>query len=203
MPHRITVDPVAGVVHARYLGEVTLEERELIIGAALERSREAGLSRILLDFREAHTAGADEAAYDRVAAYWAPRLMQSRLACLVTYDHQISNRIEQLVRARGVAVERFHDFDAAMAWLAEPDGDAGDAAGPPAAAAQAPPPTDPRRVQRLLREVLDPALRVPDGVVRAVEQLLRELLEAGLPEEEALAIARRMSLAILRAASAR
>lgn len=186
MPCEIVVEEVDRLIHVRYSGEVTLEERLAIARKVLDDVERTGIHGLLLDFRDAQSLGKDPADCTRMADHCTPRLPQdARLAYLLRYDHQLDESLETLMRSRGVQVERFHDAATATAWLqgAEPADPVG---------AGAPPQPELHRAFRLVGEVVDPATPVSPDQFAAIGELVQELLAQGVDEPTVRQLAGRM-----------
>ena len=124
MPFEITVDTAARVLLVRYSGEVGMDDRLRLARQVLEKAQATGIFRWLLDFRRAQSRGADPSGTRCMADEFTSRFPPGvRMAYLLTYDHQLDDSLEKLLRARGVPVERFRDLDAAMTWLQAVDDD--------------------------------------------------------------------------------
>ncbi|HEU4991331.1 MAG TPA: DUF3224 domain-containing protein [Luteimonas sp.] len=123
MPYDYTVDEDRNFLWVRYSGVVTVAERhaaaEHILGEVTGPARD----RVLLDYRRANSLAIDEATSTALADYLANVLdgASVRIAWLVNYDHQLDPVVESKSRERGIANERFHDFERAVAWLTTPD----------------------------------------------------------------------------------
>lgn len=134
MPYDFAIDQERQLIGVRYSGVVTLEERRAAAQHVLGEAASPDMRRILLDYRPATSLARDEAAADALVDYLARTLgeRRARVAWLVNYDHQLHPLVEGKLREGGIATARFHDPDAALAWLQKDD------APPVAAAAPAP-----------------------------------------------------------------
>ena len=188
MAFEIVFDPVARVLRARYSGEVTLEERLGLARRILQDAERTGVYRLLLDFRDAQSRGADPQEVGRVADELSARLPgDARIAYLLRYDHQLDDSLEVAVRSRGVRIERFLDMTAAVAWLQQDD--------PPRGAGE-PGDADLDHAFRLAAESVDPAARLSPEQLSVLGELVHELLATGMDEATILRLARRVSAAM-------
>ena len=195
MPCEIEVDKVAGIVHARFSGEVGLDERLAIARKVLDEAARIGIYRLLLDFRDAQSLGSNPQSCKVIADHCTPRLPpDARLAYLLTYDHQLDGTLEALMRARGVLAERFGDIGAAMAWLQAPERVAIDAIGDVDVEAAAP--SDLQRAFQVVGEVIDFGTPVSPEQFAAIGGLVHELLAKGMEEATVRGIASRMAAAM-------
>lgn len=143
MPYDFVVDQPRQMLWVRYSGTVTAAERYAAAAHVLPQAGVRELRRVLLDYRRATSLSMDDAASTALADYLAAHFGErgARVAWLVTYDHQLDPMVEGKLQERGIASERFRDFDEAVAWLqeaAEPVADANESpatepepAGPP------------------------------------------------------------------------
>lgn len=123
MPYDYVVDQERKLLWVRYSGAVTADERRAAAEYVLGQATGPDMRRILLDYRRATSLGMDEASSTTLAQYLADQLgaRGARVAWLVNYDHQLDTAVELKTRQLGVANQRFHDFDDAVAWLTRPD----------------------------------------------------------------------------------
>lgn len=123
MPYELVVDQERKLLWARYSGVVTIDERRAVAEAAVGDGANHGMRRFLLDFRRATTSSTDEASAEALAEYLGGKVQGRRMraAWLVTYDHQLDPAIEQKAHDVGIEIQRFRDFDAAVAWLQRPE----------------------------------------------------------------------------------
>lgn len=125
MPYEVVVDQERQMLWVRYSGVVTFAERRAVAELAMNGGGR-DLHRFLLDFRRASTPSTDAASVMALEEYLAAAAAgrQLRAAWLVTYDHQLDRAIEGAARDAGIEIERFRDYDAAVAWLQRPEPDA-------------------------------------------------------------------------------
>ena len=186
MAFEIVVDTAAQILRARYTGEVGLEERMSLGRRVLEEAERTGIYRILLDFRAAHARVGNTDDVGRMADMVAPSLpSDARLAYLMRYQHQDDEAVGDLVRTRGVEVERFTNPDVALAWLQEdrPGGQPEPPAGDP----------EPNRAYRLVADAIDPAIQLSPRQFAALGELAQELLGRGVDDATVRQITLRMS----------
>lgn len=131
MPYDYVVDEPRRMLWVRYFGTVTAAERHAAAEHVLPQPEVRDLRRVLLDYRRATSLSMDEAASTALADYLAAHFGErgARVAWLVTYDHQLDPMVEGKSEERGIASERFRDFDEAVAWLQESAEPVADAAG--------------------------------------------------------------------------
>lgn len=206
MPFEIKHDRAAGILHARYGGVVDMAQRIALARRVLAEAERTGSYRWLLDFRDAQSLVAEEADVARMADEFSPQLPAgTRMAYLLRYDHQLNAALEDSMRSRGVPVERFHDADAAIAWLqATGDGVEGDDGrdvepGPgqaPAPAATDDPQVDLRHALRLVGEIVEANAPVSPDQFAALGELVQALLEAGLDDAAIRRVCGRMAHAM-------
>lgn len=190
MPLEIVVDTAARILRARYTGEIGVADRHGFARQVLEKAQRTGIYRWLLDFRQAQSRGSAPAEIRRMADEFTPQFPHGvRMAYLLSYDHQLDDSLESIVRSRGVLVERFHDLDAAVAWLQAGDTDAANAPESPESPAA-------RRAFRLVDEAIDPAARLSPEQFTAIGELIDVLLAAGIDDATVARLARRMSAAM-------
>src|SRR5690606_33513666 len=91
MPYDFTIEPDNHLVRVRYSGLVTVEERRAAVQQVIGEAVGPGIHRVLLDYRGANAAPADEAAAEAVADAAAALMLARgmRVAWLVNYDHQL------------------------------------------------------------------------------------------------------------------
>ena len=192
MPCELVVDDVAGILHARYSGEVTLDHRLDISLQVVDRLERERIHRVLLDFRSAQSFGNDPDGCRRIVEACLPRLdPRVRLAYLLNYDHQVDPSVESLVRQLGINARRFQDRERAMAWLAEPD------APVPAGAEGTDTDVSPvARSIRLVAEVVGPEAATNPDQFAALGELVHDLLATGMDEAKVRQVAGRLSEAM-------
>jgi hypothetical protein len=119
MPYDFVVDEQRKMLWVRYSGTVPVGERRAAAEHILSQPGNRELRRVLLDYRRATSLNMDEAASTALADYLAGHFGErgARIAWLVTYGHQLDPLVETRSKERGIASERFHDFDKAVAWL--------------------------------------------------------------------------------------
>ena len=119
MPYDIVVDQQRQLVWVRYSGTVTAGERRAAAEEVLAKPASRAMRGFLLDYRRATTLGMEESASTNLAEYLAANFSgnDTRVAWLVTYDHQLEPVVEGKSLERGMATKRFRDFDEAVAWL--------------------------------------------------------------------------------------
>ena len=119
MPYDFVVDEQRKMLWVRYSGTVPVGERRAAAEHILSQPGNRELRRVLLDYRRATSLNMDEAASTALADYLAGHFGErgARIAWLVTYGHQLDPLVEAKSKERGIASERFHDFDKAVAWL--------------------------------------------------------------------------------------
>lgn len=189
MPFRIVVDTSARIVRVRYRGDVSPDDRLVFAEQVMDEADRAGMHRLLLDFRDAQSLGGRDEDFRWVAEVCAARFPpHARLAYVVRYEHQLNERLEALIRARGVQVGRFLDVAKAIAWL-----QAATLAAVDPAPAAAPARTDPVRAYRLAVEAAEPASAVSAVQFAAIADLVQVLLAKGLDEATIQQIAGRMA----------
>ena len=186
MAFEIVVDTAAQILRARYTGEVGLGERMALGRRVLEEAERTGIYRILLDFRSAHARVGNVDDVGRMADMVAPSLpFDARLAYLMTHQHQVDDAVGELIRTRGVEVERFTDPDVAVAWLqedrsvAQPEAPAHD--------------LEPNRAYRLVADAIDPAVQLSPPQFAALGELAQELLARGIDDAATQRIVGRLS----------
>lgn len=181
MAYDIFLERNGRILRVRYSGRVDIEERKAAAENVLGRAAHDGISRFLLDYRQATCRIGDEPSSQALAQYLAGKLgnRKARVAWLVTHDHQLSASVEDLTRSYGVANQRFNDLDAALAWLEQPDE-------PEPAAVPL------RPALALAMEASDPQVPMPPVQFAAIVQLVQELLDAGIEQPVALRLASRM-----------
>jgi hypothetical protein len=123
MPYDYSVDKERNFLWVRYSGVVTIAERRAAAEHVLGEVTGPARQRVLLDYRRANSLSIDEATSTALADYLATVLDAGgvRIAWLVNYDHQLDPVVESKSRDHGIASERFHDFERAVAWLTTPD----------------------------------------------------------------------------------
>lgn len=121
MPYDVVVDQQRQLVWVRYSGTVTAGERRAAAEEVLAKPVSRAMRGFLLDYRRATTLGMEESASTNLAEYLAANFSgnDTRVAWLVTYDHQLEPVVEGKSLERGMATKRFRDFDEAVAWLQE------------------------------------------------------------------------------------
>jgi hypothetical protein len=119
MPYDFVVDEQRKMLWVRYSGVVPVGERRAAAEHVLSQPGNRELRRVLLDYRRATSLNMDEAASTALADYLAGHFGErgARIAWLVTYGHQLDPLVEAKSKERGIASERFLDFDKAVAWL--------------------------------------------------------------------------------------
>ena len=152
MPYDFVVDQERQMLWVRYSGMVTVAERQAAAEHVLGEATSPDIRRILLDYRRATSFATDETSGTALAEYLAGMLARrgARVAWLVNYDHQLDPIVEDKTRQRGVANERFHDFEEAVAWLQRPERVAEPAAGADARGAKAEPAGTPLAMEMAL-----------------------------------------------------
>lgn len=119
MAHELRADPALALINVVYYGELAASEREQTIHETARLLSETDFRRVLVDLREATIVS--EPTHVLVALAHeiahAPALYSSRVAYLVTPEQEANRIIENMAVARDVLVGRFHDRDAAIAWL--------------------------------------------------------------------------------------
>lgn len=183
MAYDIFLERNGRILRVRYSGRVDIEERKTAAEKVLGRATHDGISRFLLDYRQATSDLGDEPSSQALAQYLAGKLgnRNARVAWLVTHDHQLSASVEDLTSGFGVASRRFRDLDAAFAWLEQPDEPEPEPAAVPL-----------RPALVLAMEASDPQVPMPPVQFAAIVQLVQELLDAGIEQPVALRLARRM-----------
>lgn len=123
MPYDVVIDQERQMLWVRYSGTVTVAERHAAAENVLGQGGGPEVRRFLLDYRRATSSSTDEASGEALADYVVGRLGKpgARVAWLVTYDHQLDPMVEEKMRKRGIANERFRDMDEAVAWLLQPE----------------------------------------------------------------------------------
>src|SRR5690606_13200886 len=118
MAFEIVVDSVAGILRARYTGEVGLDERVSFARRLLHEAERTGIRRWLLDFRGAQARVGRPDDVERMADELALRIpLDARIAYLMTHLHQVDDEVGALLRSAGIEVERFTDPGRAITWL--------------------------------------------------------------------------------------
>lgn len=186
MAYDITLERDGRILRVRYSGQMDINGRRAAAEGVLELAVHAGISRFLLDYRQASCLVGDEASSQALAKYLADKLghRNARVAWLVTHDHQLSTSVEDLTRSFGIANKRFNDLDAAFAWLDRADIE--ELGAPPATASPV------RRALALAMQASDPQDPMAPAQFAAIVKLVQELLNAGMEETVALGAARRM-----------
>lgn len=122
VPFEMTVDTLSSLLYVRFFGVVNVEARRAALGEARHLISTRNLSRVLTDYREAtfRFDSFEAANHFATAMATSPELRQCRVA-FVGERSQVNNfLVETLTAARGLHSHRFHDCEAALAWLSEP-----------------------------------------------------------------------------------
>ncbi len=129
MAHELRTDPALALVEVVYRGPTGAAERAKAIHEGARLLSELGFRRVLVDLREATIAVEPTHVLAGLAHHMAhaPAVGNSRLAYLVSPEQEANRIIENMASARHMRVERFHQREAALAWLLEepPAADAG------------------------------------------------------------------------------
>lgn len=185
MPYEVLLEHDKRILRVNLSGQLDISERRAVVVSVLARAAHEGIDRLLLDYRRATAFIGDDASNQALAKYLSDGLDHSsaKLAYLLTHDHQLSPDVERLARDLGLASQRFHDLDAAFAWLEQVD--AGMLGAPPVTASPL------RRALALSMSASDPNEPLPSVQFAGVVKLVQELLDAGIEETMTLGLARR------------
>lgn len=119
MPYTVSIDDEQQFVEVVYSGSITVSTRVCAMedGATLLESRR--YRRVLVDLRAANHAPAPTEAGNTVANAMAqrPRVLDSRLAYLVSPTQQADMQVEHLVATRHAALQHFTEREDALEWL--------------------------------------------------------------------------------------
>ena len=119
MSYTLEVDRDRAMIEIVYHGLLTIAERGEAIREGSRLLSASQHRRVLVDLREATLA--IEPTHVRVQLAHdmahAPAVQGSRLAYLLNADQEANRIIENMASARHMAVARFLDRDAALAWL--------------------------------------------------------------------------------------
>ena len=119
MPHTLHHDVEHALIEVRYRGRVDCAEREHAIQDVGERLSRLQVGRLLVNLRAAELA--DEPTHVRAALAnamaHAMTVFRCRLAYLVAADQEANRIVENMATARDMPVARFHEREAAIAWL--------------------------------------------------------------------------------------
>lgn len=190
MPHEFAVEQADRLLLVRYTGEVGVRERQDVIVKLMDQARATGFHRMLIDFRNAHSKPADPRDVLRVVDHYAPRMpVDTRLAYLLRYDHQLDDTFEVFARERGIQVERFTDRGMAMAWL-----DA--AASGPAHSGPTRPGPGVAHALRLATDAIGDGHALRTDQVAAIDALVHVLLATGIDEATIRDLAGRIAAAM-------
>lgn len=198
MAYNIFLERDGRILRVSYSGRVDIAERGAAAGKALEQSTYDDINRFLLDYRQATCLVGDQPSSEALAQFLADKLRQrnARIAWVVTHGHQLSPRVENLTHDFGVANRRFHDLEAAFAWLEQPDAPEPKPVPEPEMLVQPEAKTgfgSPRRpALALAMEASDQQVPMPPVQFAAIVQLVQELLDVGIEEAAALRLAKRM-----------
>ena len=186
MPFDIVVASAAGILRARYTGEVGLDQRVSFARRLLDEAERAGIHRWLLDFRGAHARVGRRDDVVRMADELASRIpLDARIAYLMTHRHQVDDEVGGLLRSAGLDVERFVDPGKAVAWLrSDPS--------PRIAEARAADP-DPNRAYRLVADAIAPTIQLSPPQFAALGELAQDLLARGIEDRVIQRIVGRLS----------
>ena len=100
MAFEIVVDSVAGILRARYTGEVGLDERVSFARRLLHEAERTGIQRWLLDFRGAQARVGMPDDVVRMVDEFALRIpLDARIAYLMTHLHQVDDEVGVLLRS--------------------------------------------------------------------------------------------------------
>ena len=174
MAFEIVVDSVAGILRARYTGEVGLAERVSFARRLLNEAERTGIQRWLLDFRGAQARAGRPDDVGRMVDEFALRIpLDARIAYLMTHLHQVDDEVGVLLRSAGIEVERFTDPGKAVAWLQSDSP-------PRTVEARADP--DPNHAYRLVADAIDPRVQLSPPQFAALGELAQDLLARGIDD---------------------
>lgn len=190
MPFQIEYDPANDLLRAHVSGQIGIGERAEMARVLMEQAATRSVHGLLLDFREAQAPTPTQEEAGRFADLYAPLLQAPRrLAYLLRYEHQLDTVVEDVLRARGVVVERFREPEVAIAWLRE--------ARPPRHPSQGPGADDPRAplMRTAVGDEDGPGVLTPDQFA-ALGELVDALLAADVDAETIRGLVARMAAAM-------